>query len=110
MTTESGWVPDACTLPTVDQPLRVAAFDDLFARAVRGMDRPTATRLRLTLDPAAEASTRDLVAREADCCSFFAFTIDRTPGDLVLEVGVPAAQAAVLDGIASRVTAAHDSA
>ncbi len=35
MTTESGWVPDACTLPTVDQPLRVAEFDDLFARAAK---------------------------------------------------------------------------
>ena len=28
-------VPDACTLPTVDRPLRLAEFEDFFASAVR---------------------------------------------------------------------------
>ena len=27
----TSWVPEACTLPTVEQPVRVAEFDELFA-------------------------------------------------------------------------------
>ena len=42
------WVaPEACTLPTAQQPLRVAEFDDLFANSVTWVDRPDATRLVL---------------------------------------------------------------
>jgi hypothetical protein len=40
MSAETRWVPEACTLPTVEQPLRVAEFDDLFATALRGIARP----------------------------------------------------------------------
>jgi hypothetical protein len=29
------WVPDACTLPTEEVPLRVAEFDALFASTLR---------------------------------------------------------------------------
>jgi hypothetical protein len=34
------WVPQACTLPMADQPLRQAEFDALFATALRAFDRP----------------------------------------------------------------------
>ncbi|MFG1754168.1 hypothetical protein [Streptosporangium sandarakinum] len=44
-----GWTPSACTLPTAEQPLRVAEFDALFIDAVRGVARPEPTRLRLEL-------------------------------------------------------------
>jgi len=110
MTTESGWVPDACTLPTLDQPLRIAEFDDLFTRGLRTVHRLRPTRLRLTFEPAVEANARDLVAREGACCSFFAFTVDRTADDLVIDVEVPSAQAAVLDDIAQRAAAARGAA
>jgi Co/Zn/Cd efflux system component len=33
------WVPDACTLPTVQQPLRVTEFDDLFRESTTAVDR-----------------------------------------------------------------------
>ena len=46
-------VPDACTLPTVDRPLRLAEFDDLFATAVRDVTAVTQTRARLRLTGAA---------------------------------------------------------
>jgi len=36
---EADWVPPSGTLPTADQPSRVAESDDLFASAVRGVDR-----------------------------------------------------------------------
>ena len=36
---EPSWVPDACTLPTVEQPLRAKEFDDLFRDAVTAVHR-----------------------------------------------------------------------
>jgi hypothetical protein len=73
MTEDQAWVPTACTLPTVDRPLRPAEFDELFATALRGQHRLSATTLRWEFDPAAQAAARDLTGRESSCCSFFAF-------------------------------------
>lgn len=99
------WVPEACTLPTVDQPLRLKEFDDLFATSLRGLTRVSPTMLRWSLDPAAEQVARDLTARETECCSFFRFTFS-LPGDvLTVDVEVPPAQVAVLDALASRAAA-----
>ena len=93
---------DACTLPTAEQPLRLAEFDDLFATASRGRRRLSATVLSWDLDPAAEAVARDLAGRESRCCSFFTFRF--TPGDEVLrlEIEVPAEHVDVLDALAAR--------
>ncbi len=102
MTTESLWVPKACSLPTADQPLRVAEFDGLFSKALRRVDRPEAIRLRLTLDPEVESGARDLIARESECCSFFGIKVSRAAAELVIDIEVPAAQVAVLDAIATR--------
>ncbi|MFD1930791.1 MULTISPECIES: hypothetical protein [Nonomuraea] len=98
------WAPDACTLPTEERPLRVAEFDDLFASALRGLDRVDPTHLRLTLDGGAqvEETARDLTARETACCSFFAFAFTSGDEELVLDVEVPAVHARVLDGLAAR--------
>ena len=101
-------IPDACTLPTVDRPLRLAEFDDLFATAVRQVERITAHHLRLRLvgSTGLERAVRDLTAREAQCCSFFAFTV--IPGEtadgaaLTLDIQVPARYAEVLDSLARR--------
>jgi hypothetical protein len=105
------WAPSECTLPTAERPLRVAEFDQLFATALRAQARPGPTHLRLTLDGAeqVEAITRDLVARENACCSFFAFTVTRTADQqLQLDIQVPQQRTDVLDGIAARAaTAAH---
>ncbi|MBM7787151.1 hypothetical protein [Tenggerimyces flavus] len=100
------WVPSSCTLPTVEQPLRVAEFDQLFATAVRGVERVGPTRLRLLLDAAAEDVARELTDRETSCCSFFTFKF--TPagdGQVRLEASVPAAHSAVLDALAVRASA-----
>jgi hypothetical protein len=103
MTVDEGWVPAACTLPTVEQPLRVLEFDELFAALV-AMDRPTPTRLRLTLAGGAPvaARARELTARESECCSFFTFAISGQGDRVELDVTVPAAQIAVLDALANR--------
>ncbi|WP_212756100.1 MULTISPECIES: hypothetical protein [Flexivirga] len=75
------WAPaDACTLPTAQRPLRVAEFDDLFARSLRDVEqlRPTLARLFLEGDRDLPAQMRDLIAREASCCAFFNFTATST--------------------------------
>ena len=101
------WVASSCTLPTAEQPLRVAEFDQLFAAAVRGVERVGPTQLRLLLDASAEEAARELTDRETSCCSFFAFTF--TPdgeGRVVLEVSVPAARSGVLEALAVRASTA----
>jgi hypothetical protein len=101
------WAPvDACTLPTAEQPLRVAEFDALFATALRGMERREPGWLRLHLDGSAEGDARELTARESSCCSFFDFRIGTTEGGVTLDVRVPDARTDVLDGLARRAEAA----
>lgn len=106
--TGSSWVPDACTLPTHQRPLRVAEFTDLFTRALCGLARPAPDRLRLDFRPSAdvEATLRDLTARESACCSFFQFTIGGGRRRLTLDIGVPAGRETVLEGLADQATAA----
>jgi hypothetical protein len=101
---EQGWVPSACTLPTVERPLRAAEFEALFAEAVRGAARPDRTRLRwnLVFDPATAARAAELAARENGCCSFFTFTLTVADGVMTLQVQVPDQDTAVLDALQQR--------
>ncbi|MEV2237579.1 hypothetical protein [Micromonospora sp. NPDC049891] len=106
--TGAAWVPEACTLPTAERPLRLAEFDRFFDEAVRAAERVSARHLRLRLDSAAqvEETARDLTARESSCCSFFTFDLSRSdPDSLTLDVRVPAAQVDVLDALADRAAA-----
>jgi hypothetical protein len=98
-----GWVPEACTLPTQERPLRVAEFDALFDSALLGVERLDATKLRLVLAAEAEATARDLTGRETACCSFFRFDFGpSTDGQFPLDVYVPVQQARVLDALAGQ--------
>ncbi len=97
------WVPSGCTLPTAEQPTRLAEFDGLFREALRTMERPDSTRLVLTLEsaPGRARTLRDLTGRETECCSFFTFSLTELDS-LRLEVNVPPAHVDVLDAIAER--------
>ncbi|MGA6206731.1 hypothetical protein ACPESR_18485 [Nocardia testacea] len=101
-----GWVPQACTLPTVERPIRVAEFDRFFAESVRGTRRPDPARLELVIDPAAEPVARDLAGRESGCCAFFRFGFASRGTGVLMEVEVPGVYADVLDAFAARVVAA----
>lgn len=95
------WVPQACTLPTAEQPLRVEEFDALLASSVRPAERVEPTWLRVHL-PAGDdvvATARDLSAREVRCCSFFSFALHPTAAATVLDVRVPQARTSVLDAL-----------
>ncbi|WP_306312092.1 hypothetical protein [Streptomyces hydrogenans] len=104
------WVPQSCTLPTEERPLRVAEWDALFSERLAASSRPGPLRLRLDLVGGAgvEERVRDLVARESGCCSFFTFTT--TPGEdlIALDIAVDPAHESVLDALAAR-TAAGES-
>lgn len=86
-------MPAACTLPTAEQPLRIAEFAGLFAAA--SVERRSPVWLRVRFAAGTEAVVRDLTARESACCSFFDFAI----ADGSLDIRVPPAQTAVLDGL-----------
>lgn len=104
------WVPlEACRLPNAEAPMRLAAFDDLFATAVTAFARPQATRLRLDLvsDTGVAARTAELAMREADCCGFFTFTLTAARDGLALDISVPPARTDVLDGIAAQAAGAR---
>jgi hypothetical protein len=102
---DQAWAPEVCTLPTVERPLRLAEFDALFAAALREQQRPSPTVLRWYLDPAADATARELTGRESSCCAFFTFTFAGGGDALRLDVRVPAAHVDVLDALARRAAA-----
>jgi len=94
---------EACTLPTVERPLRLAELDDLFRAHVVDVRRDGLTT-RLTLSGAEGLRDRvtDLAARESSCCSFFEFSVDGDDEGLVLTVGVPEQRADILAALTAR--------
>ena len=98
-------MPEACTLPTVEQPFRLAEFDSLFASSLVGQTRLAPEVLRWSLDLGSEGLARDLTARETECCSFFTFSFTPEQETLLVEVRVPPVQIKVLDALAVRAAA-----
>lgn len=98
------WVPAACALPTLEQPLRVAEFDDLFATSLISVEHDhRQARLTLRDDGGLADRVRDLTARETACCSFFQFRVESgRPGTVRLLIEVPSAHEAVLVGLVRR--------
>ncbi|WP_055600094.1 hypothetical protein [Streptomyces aureus] len=101
-------VPASWTLPTVEQPLRVAEFDTLFAERLTGSARPDPLRLELVFagGESWEDAVGNLAARESGCCSFFAFTPIPSPGHIRLVIEVDSAHEAVLGILQARATEA----
>jgi hypothetical protein len=110
------WAPvDTCSLPTAEQPLRVAEFDSLFSTCLVEVERLSRTRLRMVLagDSALPSQVRDLADRETACCSFFAFDIgeiaDSTAGSagVRMDIAVPIERSDILDALQQRAIAAR---
>ncbi|AXK34422.1 hypothetical protein DVA86_18985 [Streptomyces armeniacus] len=102
------WVPQSCTLPTTEQPLRVAEFDVLFRERLCEWTRPDRMRLQLVLrgGPGVAETVRDLVDRESGCCSFFTFSLVVDADRLRLSVTVDEPHQAVLDALQERLALA----
>jgi len=93
----------ACTLPTSERPVRLAEFDDLFATALRRVERGgPEVRMHLSGPTGLRDRVRDLTDRESSCCSFFAFALTGTDGDVVLSISVPPARREILEALARR--------
>ncbi|WP_409467223.1 hypothetical protein [Streptomyces sp. HC307] len=104
--TDLAWVPQSCTLPTEERPLRVAEWDALFSERLISLSRPAPLRLRLDLAdaPGVEEETRDLMERENGCCSFFTFEVTPGKGRVHLDIAVDPAHETVLEAIAERMS------
>jgi hypothetical protein len=98
------WLPETCTLPTVEQPLRRSEFDDLFARDVLAVVRESPNRIRLELRPVPEAAARaaGLAVKETGCCSFFAFQLAIADGQVSLAIETAPAHQVVLEALGAR--------
>ncbi|MEU6069813.1 MULTISPECIES: hypothetical protein [Streptomyces] len=105
--TDLGWVPQSCTLPTTERPLRVAEWDALFSERLTDVFRPEPLLLRLELPGGGtvQERVRDLVERESGCCSFFTFTVAGEGSRVRLDIAVDQAYAPVLDALAVRAAA-----
>jgi hypothetical protein len=90
------WAPPACTLPTVDQPLRRAEFDAM---------SPQRLRLELRAHPDAASRAAGLAVKETGCCSFFHFDLSIGAGNVVLTVSTDPSNAAVLAALGERAAA-----
>ena len=108
------WVAvEACTLPTVERPWRLAEFDDLFTTTLRSVEKTEPTRVRLLLmgEEAVAKRTQRLADAESSCCSFFTFGVSTVEAGLVaFDIEVPAAYAEVLAALVARADAALGSA
>ncbi len=99
---------EACTLPSVDRPLRVADFDALFAAHLVRAERtePTTARLVMAGGPGVADRVQRLADAESSCCSFFHFTVADRGDEVVLGISVPTMYTDVLAGLVSRAAAA----
>lgn len=100
---DAGEIPASCSLPTSEQPLRVAEFDRLFAESLRRFTRVNATALDLVLASEAETAARELAERETRCCSFFDFQFASTGPEVVMSIAVPESHTDVLDAMTDRI-------
>jgi hypothetical protein len=110
---------EACALPTTEQPLRLAEFDNLFAehlRTAQVAEGPTPITALLVLDGPPDLGERvqRLADAETQCCSFFTFTVRVDHEDraavtgwprVTLEVRVPQQYAPVLGALVARAQA-----
>lgn len=110
---ESWVAPEACALPTAEQPLRVAEFDGLFAEHLESVERvaPTETRMELVGREGLAAVVQDLAHRETACCSFFEFRVSAAPAQagretVQLEIRVPVARVEAMTALAHRAVSA----
>lgn len=101
-------VPAACTLPTDQQPLRLAEFDELFSTAVLAVTEVDDTAIELTLrgDQEVTQTVRSLARRESECCSFFTFTVTTfEPDTIAAMIRVDSGHVDALRAIADRAVA-----
>jgi hypothetical protein len=89
--------PVACTLTAAGLATQVKRWERLMARALTGRTE-TADGVRLSFrpEPGTEDELRALAAAETECCAWATWTVERTAGDIVLDVRATAGGVATL--------------
>ena len=90
---------EVCTLPTVERPLRIAEFSDLFATAAGDVRRVSPTEAVVMMPGGMLAMARSLAARETNCCSFFEFKVEAVRDRTIMAIRVPERYTDVLSAL-----------
>ena len=81
--------PFACSLPGPELLDRIEAWRDVVARATsRGIENDRVVAV-YPKDARLLGRLRELVAAEAECCSFLLFDVEETPDAIVTELRLP---------------------
>jgi hypothetical protein len=95
---------EACTMPTLERPARLAELDALFAASARRVTGDgQQVRIHLEGDSTLHERVCDLAERESACCSFFTFGIHRADDGVMLDIAVPEERHEILEALADRV-------
>ena len=79
-----------CTLEDSELAVRGAQWRDLLGSATQRMETPDGVRLVFPPDVRIAERLDALIAKEASCCSWMAFDVDRTPAAISVTVTGPA--------------------
>lgn len=99
---DNSWASSACTLPTAEQPLRIAEFDAFFAQDALAVIRHSAELLSIAVRPEAAGRAAMLAVKETGCCSFFTFELKASGGEVILSVSADPAHAEILAALGDR--------
>jgi hypothetical protein len=87
----------ACSLPADVQRER-GEVQELARSALLARDRAErAVVITFRAEPTVEAALRDLIRREAECCPFLTYELDRDEGEVMLRVSAPPGAEEMLD-------------
>jgi hypothetical protein len=89
--------PITCSLSSAEAVDRTSAWAALLDLATERQGTASGVRLRLPADPDLVARAAELAVREAECCSFFSFTLAIDAKGAWLEVVAPPDGRVVLD-------------
>jgi len=84
---DTGAVPVACTLTQAGLAAQAGRWERLAARAMTDRTQTEhGLRIRFRPGPGTEEELRALVAVENECCSWATWTVETSPGHVVLDV------------------------
>jgi hypothetical protein len=95
-------LPIACSLGAGDLKRRLAAIAEIGAESLLGREADEGRHLlRFSGDAATRKRLEEIVAAEAECCSFLHLTLEERGGELVLSVAAPQDGQVVADELAA---------
>jgi hypothetical protein len=89
--------PHGCKLDHTEMAARLAAWREVSGRAVSRVVEGTRITSVYPSDPDVVRRLRDLIAAEAECCDFLAFTVTEGPLETRVELDFPGEARALID-------------